>query len=450
MYNKNDESLGAVTNFMLKGREHNTKKLRREERGITLIALIVTIVVLIILAVISINIVFGEDGIIQRAERGEEAHKSGARNDQIAIDKLDDLIDDVITDKTASPLDKLTTIQNSKVVAKDSEGVKIVIPKGFKVRTDLGTKASEGIVIEDANGNQFVWVPCTVTGKEGLTPYAQDKKYNDGTEDDAQSNYTQYTDWTDVGNEASVKANGGFYVARFEAGIPSTASFYPDADNTYIQSGRDTSTVIPVSKAGSPSWNYISQQNAVKVSTKMYEGNDTVESRLIDSYAWDTIVNWMAGSGVNVKNSTSYGNYYNSTTLTANGLYAEHIQNDDLTSANNDTWTRATNYGNGSITLGGELLEETAEMRKSKRIEIGTGTAEGTKVKNIYDMAGNMWEWTTETGRHNVENGVKYAVLRGGSFDHYGYHYPVSYRYGYHSTTINSFSLGFRVALYVK
>ena len=275
---------------------------------------------LIILAVISINIVFGEDGIIQRAERGEEAHKSGARNDQIAIDKLDDLIDDVITDKTASPLDKLTTIQNSKVVAKDSEGVKIVIPKGFKVRTDLGTKASDGIVIEDANGNQFVWVPCTVTGKEGLTPYAQDKKYNDGTEDDAQYYYThssadtsiKYNDWTDVGNEASVKANGGFYVARFEAGIPSTASFYPDAENTYITSGRNTSTVIPVSKAGSPSWNYISQQNAVKVSAKMYEENDTVESKLIDSYAWDTIVNWMAGSGVNVKDSRSYGNYNNS------------------------------------------------------------------------------------------------------------------------------------------
>jgi len=431
------------------GREHNTKKLRREERGITLIALIVTIVVLIILAVISINIVFGEDGIIQRAERGEEAHKSGARNDQIAIDKLDDLIDGVITDKTASPLDSLTTIQNSKVVAKDSEGVKVVIPKGFKVRTDLGTKASEGIVIEDASGNQFVWVPCTVTGKEGLTPYAQDKKYNDGTEGSYSYFYSQYTDWTDVGNEASVKANGGFYVARYEAGIPNTASFYPDAENKYIATGRNTDTVIPVSKAGSPCWNYINQLNARKVSSKMYEGNETIESRLIDSYAWDTIVNWMAGSGVNVKSSTSYGNYVDST-ITANGLYAEHILNIDKVNSNTETAIRATNYTNGSITLGGELLEETAEMKKYKRIEIATGTAEGTKIKNIYDMAGNMREWTTEIGRHNAVDGNAYAVLRGAAYNCYGDKEPISFRRGNFGTSSIAGYIGFRVVLYVK
>jgi len=65
-------------------------------------------------------------------------------------------------------------------------------------------------------------------------------------------------------------------------------------------------------------------------------------------------------------------------------------------------------------------------------------------------MAGNMLEWTTETGRHNVENGVEYAVLRGGSFYDNGSNYPVSFRNGANSTTTCDFGLGFRVILYVK
>ena len=39
-----------------------------KERGITLIALVVTIVVLLILAGVSLNAVFGQDGIIQKAK----------------------------------------------------------------------------------------------------------------------------------------------------------------------------------------------------------------------------------------------------------------------------------------------------------------------------------------------------------------------------------------------
>ena len=40
----------------------------KNERGITLIALVITLVVLIILAIITINYLFGESGLLKQAE----------------------------------------------------------------------------------------------------------------------------------------------------------------------------------------------------------------------------------------------------------------------------------------------------------------------------------------------------------------------------------------------
>jgi len=158
----------------------------------------------------------------------------------------------------------------------------------------------------------------------------------------------------------------------------------------------------------------------------------------------------MAGSGVNVKDSTSYGNYYNST-LTANGLYAEHIRELGKTDTSLNAWTAiATNYGNGSITLGREKIDETDEITKYKYKEIATGTAEGTKVKNIYDMAGNMWEWTTEIGRGVSKYFAGFSVLRGCGYSHNGNDYPISYRNGSSSANDSAWNIGFRVILYVK
>ena len=61
----------------------------RRQNGITLVALVVTIVILIILAVISINIVFGEDGIIKQAEETKQHYANAEAHDTELIGKLD-------------------------------------------------------------------------------------------------------------------------------------------------------------------------------------------------------------------------------------------------------------------------------------------------------------------------------------------------------------------------
>ena len=67
---------------------------------------------------------------------------------------------------------------------KDGTELQAVIPAGFKVSTEDGENTiSGGLVIIDADGNEFVWVPCTTNENDtsGLIKYAQDKRYNDGT-----------------------------------------------------------------------------------------------------------------------------------------------------------------------------------------------------------------------------------------------------------------------------
>ena len=75
-----------------------------------------------------------------------------------------------------------------------------------------------------------------------------------------------------------------------------------------------------------------------------------------------------------------------------------------------------------------------------------------TKINNIYDMAGNMWEWTTETGKHGstANDATNYAVRRGGSFNNNGSDNPVSGRNGNNSVGDYNINIGFRVVLYIQ
>ena len=382
----------------------------------------------------------------------------------------------------------------------DNTTIKAVIPSGFYYVTG---KPSTGLVISDKfddddnnskGGNQFVWVPCNggkATYKAHTYATANVNDLGESTADTGNGGwktyyYRNYSDWQDNAGEATVtsaKANsvatyGGFYVARFEAGEPTNASFYndkdgstywqihynedasikygdntnkPDASKTYKDTYKtknvteqDGKKLLPVSKKNTPSWNYISQTNSKTVSENMYGESKTIKSYLIDGTAWDTITQWVSDSTKkSVTDSTAWGNYYNAN-YTLKGLYARH---QGRTAKDNVwRWFPAYVYNNGSYTKGSEYTE------------VATGVnVEGDPTRNsacnIYDMAGNMWEWTTETGKHGstANDATNYAVLRGGSFSNYGSGDPVSGRNG-HSAVSDSYgvNIGFRVVLYIQ
>ncbi len=488
----------------------------RKERGITLIALVVTIIVLIILATVSINMVVGENGLIKKAEQARDAYEESAKRE---TEGLNTMLEEMMKETGVGPhglplVDTLgggtsNVVLESTVDAEDVNGNKIVVPRGFFVRTDIGTKVNDGIVIEDKQGNQFVWVPCT---EEQYKKHV----YNTEIVDDAQESnctdsgnnpwktyyYRKWNDWKEESNvetnTKSVKENGGFYVARFEAGVPDNASFsvnnesnketmpyYTDSNSNGNKSknvSQENGTKLkPVSKQGMQAWNYINQTNAVEVSKNMYSGAESsygVTSQLIDGIAWDRTVDWLGESYSKIASeSTQYGNYYNTTgvTLPQNTLYAQHVYATVKSEKTGTTgWVVANKYRRGSRALGKVNLTENDGTNKyvaadyingnnytsesytlSGIVEMSTGAISNFMLKNIYDMAGNMYEWTTETGHHNTSSSIaatdaKYAVFRGGSFISVNTDAPVSLRRGSHGTNSLFFDIGFRVVLYVK
>ncbi len=346
-------------------------------------------------------------------------------------------------------LDKTTTI-------KDSDEMKITIPAGFTITKDSGKKVSEGIVITDSldakgnsNGNEFVWIPCTVDEynkeKEGSWPSITE--YNGGTWGDSQPH--------EIGIP-SIKKYEGFYVGRYEAGVPKAAPFYASEDEDSYYSSvaeidgitKNTDQYIPVSKKGVQAWNAIDYTNAKKVSEKMINKKD-VKSYLIDSHAWDTICRVISkyDSSKSITNSSNIGNYIDNTSTKfedINTLYAIH---------DSSTWPKPTSYKKG-------LVEGAPKGQGTNRLELSTGASEDFKTFNIYDLGGNMFERTTENGvegsetttikEEDIENATHH-IIRGGGFNDYGSSGPIVWGRTADNIDVNPHvTVGFRVVLYLK
>lgn len=153
--------------------------IMKENRGITLIALVITIVISVILSTISIFAVLGENGIIAKIQEAKDIHQQVAIEEQDKLNTADKTVGDYLNniDGNASLIPRgpngkplvtaLTKIQSGTIKAEDKNGNPITVPGGFKVRTDLGETVQMGIVIEDDQNNQFVWIPVSNTNKDG-------------------------------------------------------------------------------------------------------------------------------------------------------------------------------------------------------------------------------------------------------------------------------------------
>ena len=396
-----------------------------EEKGITLIALVITIIILLILAGVSIAMLTGENGILTQTQRAK-VETENAEEDEL---------------RKLTALEAATNLENT--IYTDENNQTATIPAGFAVSKVEGENIiKDGLVIIDKNGNEFVWIPV-----DGINLKYEKHTYQNPEIDDTDTvtdtengnwitqRYRKYTNWKDDGgNSESVIEYGGFYVARYEAGVPEDADFYAsnEGDAYYTRDttpSKNVTTYIPVSKRGEPVWNYISYENATKVSNKMYEDSTSVTSSLIDGRAWDTITQWLDNSGYNVTDSREWGNYY-SVSFNFYGLYAIHGQETELGRP-----IIAQNYNKGNGIKAEEVYLETA-----------TGVTERNKANNIYDFAGNFFEMSTETAE--VENGV-YVAQRGGGFNSSDLHAGACLRLG-NITPIGDFALSYRIVLYIN
>ena len=279
-------------------------------------------------------------------------------------------------------------------------------------------------------GSEFVWVPVdnddsTVYPSltRGVTGEGLSSSYTEDLGSSADSKSVQY--FID-----SVNTNGGFYIARYEAGMPGNIS-----KDKPILSLNDTSrniTAVPVARESVMPWNCIDWNNAKASSELMYSlSTDGIQSQLINSYAWDTVLNWVIASGEKtqaevITDSTNWGNYYGSS-YTFSGMYMPWTLNE------NGPWSSDT-----SIRSGNNI---TKQANDSIAYILETGALkQRNSVKNIWGLAGNMEEWTTEKYS-------SYRILRGSYYCTTNSSYQrASNRYD-HSVPYANYETGFRVVL---
>ena len=392
--------LKELKQIILKGGDKKTMKTKiKQEKGITLIALVVTIVVLLILAGVSLNALFGNSGIIEKAKEAQNKMDKATENDQKQIGELTNWIDNQVNGTTGSDdnqtkLPKISTLVGTVVdkntKAEDAYGNKITIPKGFKILKH-GTAAGsatytysgdnipavqDGIVIENkTDGNQFVWVPVGTiknkdnttstitlgrysdfTAKNGVYTPAQVASVENCTQEVTIDTYFKELSTFREGNSATDStaqnatardlktfietslANGGYYIARFEAS--GTASKITSKYNQTV-------------------FGDITQPNAAKAAREMYgevkENNEIVyASDLVNSYAWDTTIIFIQTYSTET-DASSYASKNKSTSFSKTGINNDKYCNIWDMSGNTCEWTTeySTVFGNGMVDLHG-------------------------------------------------------------------------------------------------
>ncbi|MBO5413332.1 MAG: hypothetical protein J6A29_03400 [Clostridia bacterium] len=450
------------------------------QKGITLIALIITIIVMLILVAVTITTAIN-GGLFEKAGKAvgdtkNEINKEQTLGSGSIIDKyVYNISEKVANLPTYSEelLDETTEVltENTKYI---SDGQVAVVPKGFKVIPGLNgsTSISDGLVIKDESGNEFVWIPVTFTVAEGsqkdengLYPEFLEVFYRSAWDNNNRtstltttsfpnSTYTwsNFTEPSTSGYKTpttesadyyemmkSVQENKGFYIGRYEAGSQDTAGNPIARTNTAngtskVVVKRDQYPYIYVGWGLTMS-DYTSDvtcnsknqgKGALYLSKHMYDGKDIgATSTLCYGIQWDAMLEFIKEEK-NVTSSRDWGNYYD-TAYTITRTTAKFIKRPDQ----GTTWTQVTATGK--------------EKKTSESILLTTGASDSFSAKNIYDVEGNVSEWTNEA--HS-----KYRTHRGGNWGAYvGCDRPAcerSYLYTYGSN--NGEFWGFRPVLHIK
>ena len=228
----------------------------KKNKGITLVALVVTIVVLLILAGVSINLVLGNNGIIAKAKEAETKSAEASQNDLKGMSDLEDEMDKQLG--TYDPLKKIPTktLEEAKVdFVKEKTKVEfsdgnVIIPEGFKIADVPASKVQNGVVIEDKDGKQFVWVPVATLADYKRTAYSINvaTKETDTATNSIKINYSSssseyFKEALPEDEKTSVERYKGFYIGRYEAGDKESTG---TTKATFRTSSSDTSNSVTI------------------------------------------------------------------------------------------------------------------------------------------------------------------------------------------------------------
>ena len=237
----------------------------------------------------------------------------------------------------------------------------------------------------------------------------EDEYYSDEVTGLTSSEYTQLKQKM----LKSVYQNGGFYVGKYETGIENS----PKTSGSLSTAPTET----PVIKQNAYPYNYITCSQAQTLANKMESGNYT--SSLMFGVQWDLILKYLETKGTSQADlktdSTTWGNYYNNlwNITNTNSKYAP----------NGSGWTSGAR----------------GQKKSNSSILLSTGASDTFSKQGIYDLAGNVWEWTLEY----TSNTSNPCARRGGHYNYSGGYYPASSRV-VNGATDCSDDVGFRLSLF--
>lgn len=343
-----------------------------KEKGITLVALVVTIIVLLILAGIAINLTVGNNGIFTRAQNAANTWRRAEANEQEEMSNFESLYDETLNNLglngggNAKPVGEITGEETTNTEIVDENGDKAFIPAGFTVDPENNTVTDGLVVIDkkgenaDTVGNEFVWIPCTLDGANSTLKYDRYAFTRESPTWNCRQSLVLGTN-----GEYEKDADGSYKIQRVDdtsyyyheamteierVSIERYGGYYIGRYEVGVDSSRSTSSKGDITatariKTNLPVYNYVTRDEATTIAERIYTG----KSRLCSSYAWDTALKFIDGESGTYSVNSEGGNYYTSTSTIK-------VEN--------------TGYH---------------------------------KIKNIYDMGGNVWEWTTETSTYASE-----------------------------------------------
>ena len=420
-----------------------------KNKGVTLIALAVTIVVMLILAGVTISVLNGENGIVKQAQKAKEESKIKELKEKVRIDIAGKRVENINGELRVSVLKEILdkyfdnvpvetqitsetelkakeeygkyemkisdidvgeiTYETSYTIFKDVNGEQVPIPEGYIVSENSDENiVNKGLVVSDSRGNEYVWISCTVDSSSNKLQY---KRTEWGVEKDGTDNSRAIKDEltlkdidvtyskTDTDNgineeiskeivaqinaeKESIKKYGGYYIGRYEV-------------------GKDNKTAVI--KAEQEPYVNIKWSKAYELA-KGIGGGEGATTYLCSSYSWDTAINF-------IQNTT--GKNYATSIIGFNGNWKSQEVKDSS----------------------GKVIKP---VNTAQRLNTGLTTA----LCNIYDMGGNVGEFTTELNPGTSET----VVLRGGNYYNYG---PAGYRWDHNCGYASSY-YGFRATLFLK
>lgn len=307
-----------------------------------------------------------------------------------------------------------------------------------------GTDLETGLVIADSVGNEFVWIEAPKLASIYQTAGIQIKDFTDEEYEKIENDLHTYTsiyrdgtvfDDTYSNDEAtgltseqyytlkkkmlkSIYQNGGFYISRYEIGT----------DKKRTSSGASIVGIDVISQPNKYPLNYVTCSQAQTLATSFAPSGRA--SSLLFGVQWDLVLKYIESKAVlqgidisaiqeQLKQSSNLWGNYNPSKYEITNINAQYSLN------NGSAWKNAPYTKNSA-----------------GKVFLTTGSNVVFSKQNIFDFAGNAWEWTLE----NTNDSANTCVLRGGSFEDTTEN-KANYR-GNSYSSFSYYSVGFRVTIY--